>query len=123
MALLLAGLRGIDPDIWKASRIDGIPTWRTYLFIVIPMMKPVLITTLVIMASGIVKVFDLVLVLTGGGPGGASELPAKYVYDFMWERGNLGQALAASTMMLVTVLIILIPLAYVELSQRRSGSQ
>ncbi len=121
MALMLAGLRGIDQDIWKAARVDGIPAWRTYLFIVIPMMKPVFITTLVIIASGIVKVFDLVVALTAGGPGGSSELPAKYVYDFMFGRANLGQALAASTVMLTTVLIILIPWAYLEFSHKRDA--
>ena len=51
MCLMLAGLRGIDEDIWKAARVDGIPMWKTYLFIVIPMMRPVFITTLVIIAS------------------------------------------------------------------------
>lgn len=122
MALMLAGLRSIDQDIWKASRVDGIPAWRTYLFIVIPMMKPVFITTLVIIASGIVKVFDLVVALTAGGPGGSSELPAKYVYDFMFGRANLGQALAASTIMLTTVLIILIPWAYLEFSQKKDAT-
>jgi len=86
------------------------------------MMKPVFITTLVIIASGIVKVFDLVVALTAGGPGGSSELPAKYVYDFMFGRANLGQALAASTVMLTTVLIILIPWAYLEFSQKKDKS-
>jgi len=121
MALMLAGLRGIDQDIWKASRVDGIPAWRTYLFIVIPMMRPVFITTLVIIASGIVKVYDLVVALTDGGPGISSEMPAKYVYDYMFGRANLGQALAASTVMLSTVLIILIPWAYLEFSAKRDS--
>ena len=121
MALMLAGLRGIDQDIWKAARIDGIPTWRTYLFIVIPMMRPVFITTLVIIASGIVRIYDLVVALTDGGPGISSEMPAKYVYDYMFGRANLGQALAASTVMLSTVLIILIPWAYLEFSQKKDG--
>jgi len=123
MALMLAGLRGIDQDIWKASRVDGIPAWRTYLFIVIPMMRPVIITTLVIIASGIVKVYDLVVALTDGGPGISSEMPAKYVYDYMFGRANLGQALAASTVMLSTVLIILIPWAYLEFSQKRDNNE
>jgi glucose/mannose transport system permease protein len=121
MALMLAGLRSIDQDIWKAARVDGIPAWRTYLFIVIPMMRPVFITTLVIIASGIVKVYDLVVALTDGGPGISSEMPAKYVYDYMFGRANLGQALAASTVMLSTVLIILIPWAYLEFSQKRDS--
>ena len=86
MCLMLAGLRGIDEDIWKAARVDGIPMWKTYLFIVIPMMRPVFITTLVIIASGIVRVYDLVVAQTSGGPGIASEVPAKYVYDYMFLR-------------------------------------
>lgn len=119
MCLMLAGLRGIDEDIWKAARVDGIPMWKTYLFIVIPMMKPVFITTLVIIAAGIVKVYDLVVAQTNGGPGIASEVPAKYVYDYMFQNQNLGQGFAASTVMLVTVLIILIPWAYLEFGGKK----
>ena len=111
MVLMLAGLRGIDDEIWKAARVDGIPAWKTYLFVVIPMMRGVFITTLVIVASGIVKLYDLVVAMTQGGPGFASEVPAKYVFDFMFQRANLGQGLAASTVMLLTVLIILVPWA------------
>ena len=69
MALMLAGLRGIDDEVWKASRVDGIPKWRTYISIVIPMMRPVLITTFVIVASGGVRLYDIVVALTDGGPG------------------------------------------------------
>ena len=74
----------IDQEIWKAARVDGIPAWKTYLLVVIPMMRPVFITTLVIIASGIVKVFDLVVAQTSGGPGIASEVPAKYVINYMY---------------------------------------
>ena len=119
MCLMLAGLRGIDEDIWKATRVDGIPMWKTYLFIVIPMMRPVFVTTLVIIASGIVRVYDLVVAQTSGGPGIASEVPAKYVYDAMFLSQNLGQGFAASTMMLVTVLIVIVPWAYLEFGRRR----
>ncbi|MBC9247402.1 sugar ABC transporter permease [Paracoccus sp. 11-3] len=121
MCLMLAGLRGIDEDIWKAARVDGIPAWKTYLFIVIPMMRPVFITTLVIITAGIVKLYDLVVAQTGGGPGIATEVPAKYVYDMMFQAQNLGQGFAASTMMLVSVIIILIPWAYLEFGGKRRG--
>jgi len=119
MCLMLAGLRGIDEDIWKATRIDGIPMWKTYLFVVIPMMRPVFITTLVIITSGIVKLYDLVVAQTGGGPGIASEVPAKYVYDFMFRAQNLGQGFAASTMMLLSVAIIVVPWAYLEFGGKK----
>jgi glucose/mannose transport system permease protein len=121
MCLLLAGLRGIDEDIWKAARVDGIPMWKTYLFIIIPMMRPVFITTLVIITSGIVRLYDLVVAQTSGGPGIASEVPAKYVYDYMFQAQNLGQGFAASTMMLVTVAIVIIPWAYLEFGGKKRG--
>lgn len=121
MCLMLAGLRGIDEDVWKAARVDGIPMWKTYLFVVIPMMRPVMITALVIVAAGIVKLYDLVVAMTGGGPGQASEVPAKYVYEFMFRAQNLGHGFAASTMMLLSVAIILIPWAYLEFGGKRRG--
>ncbi|MCY0092928.1 sugar ABC transporter permease [Hoeflea sp. J2-29] len=114
MCLMLAGLRGIDEDIWKACRIDGIPTWKTYVFVVIPMMRGIFITALVLVTSGIIKVYDLIVAQTGGGPGIASEVPAKYVYDTMFLSQNLGQGFAASTMMLLTVVIVVVPWAYLE---------
>ena len=114
MVLMLAGLRGIDQEIWKAAKIDGIPTWKTYLMIVIPMMRPVFITTLVLVTAGIVKVYDLIVAQTSGGPGISTEVPAKYVYDAMFSGQNLGQGFAASTMMLLTVAIVVIPWAMLE---------
>jgi glucose/mannose transport system permease protein len=122
MCLMLAGLRGIDEDIWKAARVDGIPVWKTYLVVVIPMMRPVFITTLVIVAAGIIKLYDLVVAMTSGGPGGnASQVPAMYVYDYMFQAQNLGQGFAASTMMLLSVLIVLIPWAYLEFGGKKHG--
>ncbi len=119
MCLMLAGLRGIDEDIWKAARVDGIPVWKTYVFIIIPMMRPVFITTLVLIASGIVRVYDLVVAQTSGGPGIASEVPAKYVYDKMFLGQNLAQGFAGSTMMLLSVLVVLIPWAYLEFGGKK----
>ncbi|WP_420963193.1 carbohydrate ABC transporter permease [Brucella sp. IR073] len=119
MALMLAGLRNIDEEIWKAARVDGIPTWKTYVFVILPMMRPVFVTTLVLIATGIVKLYDLVVAMTNGGPGISTEVPAKYVYDFMFGWANLGQGLAASTVMLTTVLIILVPWAMIEFGGKK----
>ena len=119
MCLMLAGLRGIDEDIWKATRIDGIPAWKTYLRVVIPMMRPVFVTTLVLITSGIIKLYDLVIAQTGGGPGLASEVPAKFVFDAMFVSQNLAQGFAASTMMLVAVIFVIIPWAYLEFGGKK----
>ena len=121
MVIMLAGLRGIDDEIWKAARVDGIGVVKTYVKIIIPMMRPVFITALVIIASGIVKLYDLVVAQTSGGPGIASEVPAKYVMEYMFGAQNLGQGFAASTMMLVSVVVILIPWAYLEFGGRNRG--
>ncbi|MGR3497973.1 MAG: carbohydrate ABC transporter permease [Limimaricola soesokkakensis] len=119
--IMLAGLRGVDEDIWKASRVDGIPAWKTYLLIVVPILRPVFVTSVVLIGAGIVKLYDLVVALTGGGPGNASEVPAKYVYDYMFANQNLGQGFAASTMMLLAVLVIVIPWAVLEFGGKRRG--
>lgn len=121
MCIMLAGLRGIDEDIWKASRVDGIPTWKTYTHVVIPMMRPVFVTALVLIASGIIKVYDLVVAQTSGGPGLASDMPAIYVMQSLFRSQNLGQGFAASTMMLLSVVIVLIPWAYLEFGGKKRG--
>ncbi len=121
MCIMLAGLRGIDEDIWKATRVDGIPVWKTYVVVIIPMMRPVFVTALVLIASGIVKLYDLVVAMTSGGPGISSEVPAKYVMQATFGGQNLGQGFAASSMMLLSVVIILVPWAYLEFGGRKRG--
>ena len=97
MAILLAGLRGVDADLWKAARVDGIPTWRVYLSIVLPLLGPMIVTATVLLAVAVVKLYDLVVAMTRGGPGIASEVPAKFVMDHLFERNNIGLATAAAT--------------------------
>ncbi|MEZ5721809.1 MAG: sugar ABC transporter permease [Paracoccaceae bacterium] len=121
MVVMLAGLRGIDGEIWKATRIDGIPAWKVYIRIVLPMMKPAIATAVVMTGVNIVKMYDLVVAMTNGGPGGSSEVPAKYVIDAMFTSQNLGQAFAASTVMLIAVVIILIPWFYMQRAERRNA--
>ncbi len=116
MALMLAGLRGIDEEIWKAAKIDGISTWRTYMQIVLPMMKPVMVTTFVIVSSGAVRIYDLVVAITDGGPGISSDVPTRYIYQNF--SANLGQSLAASTCMLVAMAFILIPWIRMEFGKK-----
>lgn len=114
MALMLAGLRGVDEEIWKASRIDGIPAWRVYLFVVVPMLRPLIVTAVVLLSISVVKAFDLVVALTNGGPGISSDMPAKFVMDNLFTRQNIGLATAAATVMLITVAAVLVPWIYAE---------
>ncbi|WP_018184055.1 carbohydrate ABC transporter permease [Kaistia granuli] len=114
MALMLSGLRGIDQELWKAAQIDGIPAWRVYLNIVVPMMRPTIITSVVLLSLAVVRVYDLVIALTGGGPGISSEVPAKFILDYLFGRSNIGLATAASSVLLVIVLVIITPWLYYE---------
>jgi glucose/mannose transport system permease protein len=112
MALLLAGLRGIDDELWKAARIDGIPRWRVYASIVVPMLGPSISTAFVLLFVMVVKLYDAVVAMTQGGPGTASEVPAKFIMDYLFGRANIGLASAASIVLLATVLAILAPFFY-----------
>nr|WKF60641.1 Lactose transport system permease protein LacF [Paraburkholderia busanensis] len=112
MALLLAGLRGIDDELWKAARIDGIPRWRVYASIVVPMLGPSMSTAFVLLFVMVVKLYDAVVAMTQGGPGTASEVPAKFIMDYLFGRANIGLASAASIVLLATVLAILAPFFY-----------
>jgi glucose/mannose transport system permease protein len=118
MAILLAGLRGVEEDLWKAARVDGIPTWRVYVSIVLPILRPMLVTSTVLLAIAVVKVYDLVVAMTNGGPGGASEMPAKFVMDHLFERANVGLATACATVMLVSVIAVLAPWLYSQYGPR-----
>ncbi|WEF35898.1 carbohydrate ABC transporter permease [Pseudoduganella chitinolytica] len=121
MALLLSGLRGIDEELWKAARIDGIPTWRVYASIVLPMLWPALSTAFMLLAVMVVKLFDAVVAMTQGGPGTATEVPAKFIMDYLFGRANIGLASAASIVLLVTVLAVVAPLYYARTKAVQRG--
>lgn len=110
MVLMLAGLRGVDEDIWKATRIDGIPTWRVYLGVVPPMMLPSILTSVALLGTGAVKNYDLVIAMTDGGPGIATDVPSKFVMEYLFQRSNIGFAAAGATTMLLTTIAVAAPL-------------
>jgi glucose/mannose transport system permease protein len=114
MAILLAGLRGVDEDLWKAARVDGVPTWRIYWSIVLPLLRPMVVTATVLLATGVAKLYDLVVAMTLGGPGIATEVPAKFVMDHLFERNNIGLGTAAATIMLIAVVSVLAPWIYAK---------
>ena len=122
MALLLAGMRSIDAQIWNAARIDGIPTWQVYAFIVLPMLGESIATVFVLLLTASVKLFDAVVAMTQGGPGNASEVPAKFIMDHLFGRANLALASAGSIVLLLTVLALAAPLLYARSRYQRRGA-
>jgi glucose/mannose transport system permease protein len=119
MAILLAGLRGVDAEIWKAAKVDGIPAWRTQLFIVLPMMGGSVATAFVLQCVSVVRVYDLIVAMTGGGPGISTSMPAVYVIEMITSSQNVGQGMAAATMMLLPILVVLILGALIQWRGRR----
>ncbi|UWR21909.1 carbohydrate ABC transporter permease [Sulfitobacter sp. S190] len=115
MALFLAGLRSVDTEIIRAAQVDGIPTWRVYTAIIIPSMAPIFLSAFIVLAHLAIKSFDLVIALTGGGPGYATDLPATYMYTMAFSRGDIGQAASSAMVMMMVVFAIVVPYLYSEL--------
>lgn len=121
MALFLAGLRGIDDSIIKAAQLDGASLPRIYWRVVMPCLRPVVFSVVMILAHIAIKSFDLVVALTGGGPGYATDLPATFMYAHAFTRAQIGLGSASAMLMLGGVLAILIPYLYSELRSRKHG--
>jgi glucose/mannose transport system permease protein len=119
MALFLAGLRGVDDSIIKAAQVDGASLPKIYWRIIIPSLRPVFFSALIILVHISIKSFDLVIALTGGGPGYASDVPATFMYTFAFTRGQIGLGAASSMMMLATVAAIIVPYLYSELRGKK----
>jgi glucose/mannose transport system permease protein len=121
MALFLAGLRGIDDAIIKAAQVDGASLPRIYWRIIIPSLRPVFFSAIIIMSHIAIKSFDLVVVLTRGGPGYASDLPATFMYAFAFNRNQLGFGAASAMVMFGAVMAIIVPYLYSELRHKRNA--
>jgi len=122
MAMFLAGLRGIDDSLIKAAQIDGASPTQAYWHVILPILRPVFFSAIVILSHIAIKSFDLVQALTGGGPGYASDLPANFMYTFAFNRAQMGVGAASAMIMLMGVLAILIPYLYSELRGQKNAS-
>lgn len=123
MALFLAGLRSVDGDIIKAAQIDGASTFRIYRRVILPVIAPIFLAVAVVQIQFAIKTFDLVAALTRGGPGISTTFPAIYVYDLMFQRGQIGEGAAAAIMMLVALAVVLVPYSVYVVWRRRRESR
>jgi glucose/mannose transport system permease protein len=119
MAIFLAGLRSIDNEIIKAAYMDGANLPRIYFRIIIPSMRATFLSAFIVLAHLAIKSFDLIVVLTRGGPGYATDMPATFMYAMAFSRGRIGLAAASATIMIITVMAIIIPYLYSELRSKR----
>jgi glucose/mannose transport system permease protein len=118
MALFLAGLRGIDDSIIKAAQVDGASLPRIYWRIILPTLRPVVFSTMLVLSHLAIKSFDLVAALTAGGPGYSTDLPATFMYSVSFTRGQIGVGAASATIMLMTVAALVVPYLYSELRSK-----
>ena len=119
MVLFLAGLRAVDEDIWKSIRVEGIPAWRAYLSIILPQLRSILLAAILLLTFNVIRSFDLVVALTSGGPGFASDVPAKFIYDYFFSRSNIARGAAAAVCTVLTVFLIILPYLYHELRKQK----
>jgi glucose/mannose transport system permease protein len=119
MAMFLAGLRGVDQSIIRAAQIDGASLPTIYLKVVLPSLRPVFFSAVMILAHIAIKSFDLVAAMTAGGPGYSSDLPAMFMYSFTFSRGQMGMGSASAILMLGAILAIVVPYLYSELRNKR----
>ena len=122
MALFLAGLRSIDDEIVKAAKIDGASLYSIYFTIILPMMRPVFMSSIVILLHISIKSYDLVIALTAGGPGISSDMPAVYMTQMAFHRSEIGLASASAVMMFLTVLAVVVPYLYSELRRQDANA-
>ncbi|ALE01979.1 MAG: sugar ABC transporter permease [Gammaproteobacteria bacterium] len=121
MAMFLAGLRGIDGEIMKAAQIDGASGFRIYRRIIIPMLRPAFLSAFVILAHLSIKAYDLVIALTNGGPGRATEVPATFMYSYTFSRNQMGVGATSAIIMLLMIFSIIIPYLYSELRSEKQS--
>jgi glucose/mannose transport system permease protein len=119
MALMLAGLKSINSEIWSAARLDGVSIWRLYFEIIIPMMKFTFLTCAILLSLGVVKAYDIVVAMTNGGPGQSTWTPAYYTINAYSIRSNIGFASAAAVVMLGITLVIFLPIVSLTAWQAR----
>lgn len=104
--LLLAGLAALPREPYEAARVDGASVLQTFFYITLPLMRPVILVTLLIRLIFAVKTYDLIYIMTRGGPGDATDLVSYYIYRSAFVGLNIGQASAMSSILLLIVLAL-----------------
>jgi glucose/mannose transport system permease protein len=116
------GCARINTDIVNAAKIDGAGTWQTYRYVILPELRPMFLTAFVVQAHLAIKSYDLVVALTKGGPGFATELPSTFMYSTTFTRNEMGLGAASAVIMLCTIAAVVVPYLYSEIrNERRSA--
>jgi len=120
MALYLAGLRGVSDELREAGRMDGASELSIYRRIVIPLLRPITVSAIVLLGYVSLKMFDLVFVLTRGGPALASDLPSIFMFETTFKGNQWARGAAVATLMLIASAVVVVPYIRSELRKRPS---
>jgi len=104
-----AGISGVAPEISEAAKIDGASTFQRYMKVIIPMQRPATLTVLMILLMYSLRVFDLVWLMTGGGPGSSSEILSTFMFRTAFNRNRFGYGASVGIVMFVISILIVIP--------------
>lgn len=105
--LLLAGLQALSKEVIEAARVDGASNWQLFWKVIFPLMLPVSVTTLLIRIIFKLKLADIVINVTYGGPGGATDTVSSFIYRVYSDRSNVGYGTALSVFYLLTIIVLL----------------
>nr|WP_281352415.1 sugar ABC transporter permease [Phytoactinopolyspora alkaliphila] len=106
MVILLGGMQAIDPHLYEAASLDGASAWQRFRHVTVPGIRNQITLLVVVSFINTLKTFDLVYVMTSGGPGHATEVVAYYIYALAFVTGRPGYAAAAAVVLTVIILII-----------------
>jgi raffinose/stachyose/melibiose transport system permease protein len=106
LVILLAGLQSLPQDVVEAARVDGANAWQLTLRVITPLMRPILALTALLSIIGGLKVFDLVFIMTRGGPTYSTEVLATMLYREAFELNHMGIASAVAVILVALVLSI-----------------
>ena len=109
MAMYLAGLRGIPDELREAARVDGATEVQIYRHIILPMLRPITLSAVIILGHMSLKIFDLVVSMTGPGPAFATDVPAFFMWDTTFRGNNFAQGAAIAILLLIVVAVLIMP--------------
>jgi glucose/mannose transport system permease protein len=109
MAMFLAGLRSIPDELREAARVDGATEWQAFWRVIFPLLRPITLSAVIILGHISLKIFDLVFVMTFGGPGYSTDMPALYMYIATFRQDLVARGAAIATILLLLVALLIVP--------------
>jgi glucose/mannose transport system permease protein len=109
MAMYLAGIRGIPSELFEAAQVDGANMWQVYRYIVLPLLRPITLGAIIILGHISLKIFDLIVAMTGSGAGFSCDVPALFMYDTTFRGNHFAQGASIAIILLLMVGVLIIP--------------